>query len=131
MEKTELILGLVEGRHPLPVESYVFGEIQNVLDFDALNKGVEEKLANVNGDKERLTVYVTGLTAATASIISYCASKGIELTLMHFDRESGNYLPQVVVSEGAALRQRIAPVVCDDYCFMTGEQYLPVEYRGL
>lgn len=131
MEKQNIIMGLVEGRHPLPVSDYIFEEVANVLDFDALNKGVEAKLADVNGDKERLTVYVTGLTAATASVISYCASKGIELTLMHFDRESGNYLPQVVVSEGAALRQRIAPVVCDDYCFMTGEQYLPVEYRGL
>lgn len=50
----------------------------------------------MDGDKP-LVVYVTGLTACVAAVISACVSCGVDLTLMHYDRASGGYLPQVVL----------------------------------
>lgn len=44
-----------------------------------------------------LVVYVTGLTACVAAVISVCVRCGVDLTLMHYNRETGEYLPQVVL----------------------------------
>lgn len=44
-----------------------------------------------------LVVYVTGLTACIAAVIAVCVRCGVDLTLMHYDRETGEYLPQVVL----------------------------------
>lgn len=113
----ELKVGLIKGRHEMPVSSYIFDEINNVLDFDTMSKQIVnfinsnlsvyatygcginqigyEDVEVLTADT-RLVVYVTGLTAVTAEIIKVCALKGISLTLMHYDRESGDYLPQVI-----------------------------------
>lgn len=113
--KLRLDVGLVRGRHDMPVEGYIFDEIENPLDFDALDKRVSEWISShidigsyygsgINqvdyadvevlcGDKH-LYVYVTGLTSATAAVIGCCARNGIALTLMHFDKDTGTYLPQ-------------------------------------
>lgn len=115
MEK--IVCGLCASRHPLPVAEYIYPETVNPLDFDGLRAaavkfvldrvGVESVYAQpINGNdytdtacfrgRRALVVYVTGLTAATAAVIAACAKNGVHLTLMHFDRESGNYLPQVI-----------------------------------
>lgn len=115
MEK--IIVGLCASRHPLPVTEYIYPETVNPLDFDGLKAGavkfirarvgVESVYAQpINGNdytdtecfrgRRELVVYVTGLTAATAAVIAACAESGVHLTLMHFDRESGNYLPQII-----------------------------------
>lgn len=44
----------------------------------------------------KLVVYVTGLTACTAALVAECARTGVDLTLMHFDRDSGQYVQQHV-----------------------------------
>ena len=111
----EIIVGLCESRHPLPVEEYIFPESVNPIDFDGMYKTVEEFLLTRVGIRQgfssplnsndytdircflgerRLVGYVTGLTAATAAVIRACAYNGVELTLMHYDRESGQYVPQ-------------------------------------
>lgn len=115
MEK--IVCGLCAARHPLPVEEYIFPEAVNPLDFDGLKAaavkfitdrvGVESVYAQpINGNDytdiecfrgcRDLVVYVTGLTAATAAVIAACAANGVHLTLMHFDRDSGDYKPQVI-----------------------------------
>lgn len=115
MEK--IIVGLCAARHPLPVTEYIYPETVNPLDFDGLREvavrfvldrvGVESVCAQpINGNdytdtscwcgRRELVVYVTGLTAATAEVIATCAENGVLLTLMHYDRESGDYKPQVI-----------------------------------
>lgn len=115
MEK--IICGLCASRHPLPVTEYIYPETVNPLDFDGLRAtavkfvldrvGVESVYAQpINGNdytdtacfcgRRELVVYVTGLTAATAAVIAACAENGVHLTLMHYDRDSGDYKPQVI-----------------------------------
>lgn len=115
MEK--IIVGLCASRHPLPVTECIYPETVNPLDFDGLKAvavefirnrvGVESVYAQpINGNDytgtecfrgcRELVVYVTGLTAATAAVIAACAENGVHLTLMHFDRESGDYKPQAI-----------------------------------
>lgn len=115
MEK--ISVGLCAARHPMPVTEFIYPETVNPLDFDGLRAaavkfiidrvGVESVYAQpINGNdytdtecfhgRRGLVVYVTGLTAATAAVIAACAANGVHLTLMHFDRDSGDYKPQVI-----------------------------------
>ena len=91
-------LGLCEGRHELPVEGYVFGNIVDPTDLQGMMNTAHEALQNV----ESLEVYVTGLTVACTTVIRYCINNLIPVKLMHFDRESGSYYPQVILSEDDA-----------------------------
>ncbi len=85
---------LCEGRHEMPkeVSGAVFTNTINPLDVEGLEKVASEKLADV----QQLTLYVTGLTVALVAVINVCHEKGIELTLMHFDKVAGNYYQQLV-----------------------------------
>ena len=107
-------VGLIRGRHPLPVNEYIFESIEDVLDFDHLNEvvvgfikthcnptfewGCGVNQADYTDIRVRtgddLNVYVTGLTAATAEVVAAAAEFGINLTLWHFDRDTGDYVPQ-------------------------------------
>lgn len=107
-------VGLCAGRHPLPVQEYIYGEVLDVLDFEALrdiaDRFVQEH-CNVRttfgvgiaqtdytdvemlcGDE--LHVLVTGLTQCTAAVLWACACYGVTLTLWHYNRETGAYVPQ-------------------------------------
>lgn len=117
-KKQPIKAGLVRGRHELPTDTYIFDEIEDVFDFDAMydtaadfilqSVGVTKKAGRAinsasytdgevyRGDRE-LVVYVTGLTAALAAVISACAAWGVQLTLMHYDREMGDYRPQPIL----------------------------------
>lgn len=115
----EFKFGLIEGRHDMPVEDYLLDEVENVLDFKEIRHKLRKKLSEVpfefeasirevpcslEGDatckvsKNILKVYVTGLTAAVAELISVCTEEGIPLTLMHYDREKKSYVPQYVTT---------------------------------
>lgn len=113
----KIIVGLCAARHPLPVAEYIFPEAVNPLDFDGLKAAAVKFITDrvgvdsvytqpINGNDytdtacfrgcRDLVVYVTGLTAATAAVIAACAENGVHLTLMHYNRDSGDYKPQVV-----------------------------------
>lgn len=116
---TTVTAGLVAGRHEMPVDLYVFKEITDLFDFARLHREACDFLREyvgthveygqglnsrdytdveiIRGNKS-LTVFVTGLTAATAALISACAENGIDLKLMHYDRESGEYKAQQVLA---------------------------------
>lgn len=110
----KVVVGLVEGRHPLPVSEYIFtGEL--TMNFYHLEKVIREFIETkvgvhthfgmgVNqseysdievyfGDKA-LVVYVTGFTPATAALCKVCALNGVDLTLMHYDFASATYKAQ-------------------------------------
>ena len=107
--------GLIRGRHELPAEKYIFEEIENPLDFSAIYMRAESFVMNECNVREvygravnsasytddciyegefALVLYVTGLSSALAAVVKACAKNGVSLTLMHFDRESGDYRPQ-------------------------------------
>ena len=89
------ILGLCEGRHELPVSGFVVKNIVDPTDLQGMMDTAQEALLSV----ESLELYVTGLTVACSTVIRYCLINLIPLKLMHFDRESGSYYPQVILSE--------------------------------
>lgn len=114
--KEIITLGLTEGRHDLPpVDGFIFPREIDPTDLDYINNTVHEKLVEFVGihkvprtglnqdsyddvacftGKKHLHLYVTGLTVLTAAVISFCALNGISLTLLHYDREKGDYYPQ-------------------------------------
>ena len=84
----ELKVGLIKGRHELPVTNYIFeGDIENPLAFQDLfrlaNRRVIE-IVGAEGDKfnikeDKLVLYVTGLTQATAAVINACIQTQIHI----------------------------------------------------
>ena len=102
------VVGLCAGRHQLPVDEYIYGEIKDVLDFAGLlhiaDKYVHEHCNPRNAINgwddtkivvgEPLNVIVTGLTPCTAAVMYACACYGVDLTLWHYDREADDYKPQ-------------------------------------
>lgn len=112
-------VGLCRNRHPLPVEEYIFEQEINPLDFNAMhdtalkfvldhcniiecgqwsapNQTDWTDVSALVGDE--LIVYATGLTAALCAVINVCQAHGVPLTVMHYDRVSGEYLPQKVLA---------------------------------
>lgn len=90
------VLGLVQGRHEIPgVSEYIFpadffSEPGSMFDFDR----IEERVHQVLRSEVEVKLYVTGLTVALTEVIKYCYDFKIALVLYHFDRESGEYVPQ-------------------------------------
>ena len=105
----ELKVGLIKGRHELPVTNYIFeGDIENPLAFQDLfrlaNRRVIE-IVGAEGDKfnikeDKLVLYVTGLTQATAAVINACINNKVKLDLAHFDRDTNTYKMQEIFTEG-------------------------------
>lgn len=79
-------VGLINNRHPMPVQNYIFEkEIENVFDFESIKNEIKE--------------FITGLSSVTAALVQVCAVYGVELTLMHYDRDTDEYVPQVIFSK--------------------------------
>nr|DAD81954.1 MAG TPA: hypothetical protein [Siphoviridae sp. ctAvK3]DAE15150.1 MAG TPA: hypothetical protein [Siphoviridae sp. ctdVv30] len=110
-------VGLCASRHAMPVTEYIYPESVDPTDFERMDEIAEDFVLHHVGlttvtrqaldqrwgedvpcwaGKRTLIVYVTGLTAATAAVIKACALNGAGLTLMHYNRESGEYLPQQI-----------------------------------
>lgn len=92
--ENNLTLGLVRGRHEMPVDDYLFDSIDNVLDFESMRREIAHRLAGV----QQLHLYVTGLTAATVEVMNFCIEHNVELTLFHFDRDSQSYVAQTTAT---------------------------------
>lgn len=96
-------VGLVAGRHTMPVDGYIFDEIKDVLDFNFINTGVEKfinSLPVVNGKLDcNLNIYVTGLTSVTISLLSNLKNLNFDkgqIKFYHFDRDTNTYKPQII-----------------------------------
>lgn len=89
-------VGLCEGRHPLPVNEYVFKSvIEDPTDVNGLEEVAEEFFKNLIPDC-LLELYVTGLSVALIAAIN-AASKYINIkniVLMHYDSKTNTYYPQ-------------------------------------
>ena len=96
-------IGLCEGRHEIKtnegdlVDSYIFGVVDNPMDFMGHFHKAQEFFTDLVNNEAPYDVflYVTGLTTLlTASLLAASNSNVASLILMHYDRESGNYVPQ-------------------------------------
>ena len=87
-----LVIGLIKGRHEMPVDNFIFDKIDDVFDFSKMSKQVHEALK----DYYDVNLYTTGLTSALVEVINYCIIKNISLTLFHYNSETGEYIPQIV-----------------------------------
>jgi hypothetical protein len=111
-----ITVGLIKGRHEMPCAEYIFEAMRETIRAFLLERvgigtscdGPAPNVANRHSDIQvflrlqafvglrKLVVYVTGLTACTAALVAECARTGVDLTLMHFDRDSGQYVQQHV-----------------------------------
>ena len=102
--KLEILFGLVQGRHALPVSEYIFeSTIADVHDYKGMREVIASKLGELRFTRDsgfhKAVVYVTGLTPVTVEVIKFCLTNFIPLDLMNYDRESDSYVRQPVVVE--------------------------------
>ena len=110
-----IAVGLIRGRHCMPVSEYIFDSVEDVHDYAGVHDRVSRFLSDrvgislrtgtginqsdytdvrvFQGDND-LVVYVTGLTSVVAEVVAACLYNGVHLTLMHYDTETGGYRPQ-------------------------------------
>ena len=84
---------LCKGRHQTPAPAAIFPGELNPLDVQGMYTAAD---AAIPDDCTELTLYVTGLSVALLAVVQVANDRGITLTAMHFDRESGQYYPQHV-----------------------------------
>ena len=100
-----LHVGLIKGRHLLPVEGYVWTEmVDDPLNFEALELEAQKWIVDVaqydldNQVVNTMYLYLTGLTSCTVSFLKAWEHVGCfladNLVLMHWDRDNLTYLPQ-------------------------------------
>lgn len=103
-----LTVGLIRGRHEMPVDKYIFEEdIKDMFDYQAISNHISNFIMNevgvdfyngtfirTNKGTKSLTVYVTGLTSVSCELVDLCNRYGVILTLMHYNRDTGVYHPQ-------------------------------------
>lgn len=88
------VYGLISGRHAMPVEEYVFDEIEDMFRFFDLEV---KALSSIEKTSDLLVLYVTGLTVATISIINVAKKLGYkDVVLKHYNRDNGLYESQWV-----------------------------------
>lgn len=108
--------GLIAGRHEIPVDKYIFDDINAGLMFnfdkqreiclEFINKHIEF----VNGEPNKIIeLYATGLKSALATVQSICTELKIPLTIMHYDAVSMTYKPQSIFTGAKNINQYSLP----------------------
>ena len=98
-------VGLIKGRHEMPVTQYVFETIgQGRLDtlIPDLSKQAREWIRGPGAELDRINLYVVGFTPAlTAFLVEWNQNNSLaELYLMHFDSSNDEYVSQLYQAEG-------------------------------
>lgn len=99
MENKELItlkIGTIEGRHPLPVDDYFITEVENMFDFEEIDKKIENKWKEIRLKYPNNPIYVelycTGLTYVTIATIEFLISINISYSTYHYDNQTNEYI---------------------------------------
>ena len=107
MSVTTVDLGTIEGRHPLPVERYIWGaEVPDINDYEGMAERAARVIANIIVDSHHeslvhINLYFTGLTVATlATINGYNMVKDrvrdpnrISMSFMVYNPDHETYFP--------------------------------------
>lgn len=103
-------VGLCKGRHPLPVDDYLFPEVvENPFDFKSHEQTVVnwvdshpdiewEEGAQLSNKMVR--IYVTGLTPVLTATISAFVTSFVRFELAHYNRDTGEFVVQKMFGEG-------------------------------
>jgi hypothetical protein len=98
-----LDIGLISGRHPMPVSYYLWDHPVVAMDFEKMERHALEFIQKMAWDGQALApdnvrLFVTGYTPALTSFLNmwarYGYRLGIKLTLMHWNAEVEDYIPQ-------------------------------------
>lgn len=91
---TEVHAALCAGRHEIPaaVDGSIFDEIVDPTDIAGLERTATEQLQGI----KNLHLYVTGLTQALIATLNAAKITGTQVVAYHYDRDTGEYLPQIV-----------------------------------
>lgn len=94
-----LEIGAVRGRHEMPVDKFVFDEAITNFDIKAIedhvNTVMNKEVFRHDGETfDAVYLYVTGLTVVTTSVIKWCFSHDVSLSLMHYDTVAQDYVEQ-------------------------------------
>jgi len=90
-------IGLIKGRHPLPVDEYILqGE---VTDFspEAVQAGVIEGISSLNLKiGQEIDLYITGLTIVSLFAVDHLRRMGITVNVYGYNPSTGEYYLQGV-----------------------------------
>ena len=103
--RTPIHVALIKGRHETPATDWVFDAIEDVHDYDAMNKRASKFLHEALGESLELDMqlhvhlYVTGLSSALIATLKAWEEMQMRyfdhrLTLMHYDRDTDSYKAQ-------------------------------------
>lgn len=88
---------LCEGRHDVPGNPPAIFPHDVGMDTTELIRIAQKAIPELC---EHLTVFTTGFTPAMLAVVRVCWVRRISLTAMHYDRETGKYVPQTVFEYG-------------------------------
>lgn len=94
-------IGVCKGRHDIPAVTcgYVFPHeipAEMLVNPLALEEEALSKLNSLLSGNTNVNIYVSGLTVAVMATVNACKALGVKVTLMHFNRENGEYYPQEI-----------------------------------
>lgn len=119
----KIIVGLIKGRHVLPVENFIYNssDIKDITDVDRMERLARYRLQCLalstkqyewytiydkvdNYDKvvfdfpsnAKVIIYVTGLTVALIATLNILKEYNAKVTLMHYNLITEDYFPQEV-----------------------------------
>lgn len=102
-------IGTIKGRHPLPVDRYIFNEdIKDVTDVMSIEAEAVKNtyllfekvpwLPMGDDDRQRrelkVDLYITGLTVVTIACINALKEEGADVTIYHYNAADNTYFPQ-------------------------------------
>ena len=97
-ENKTLNIALCAGRHEIPAatDGAIFPFEVNPFDFKGMEETARKALRGFQGGNGTVNLYITGMTSAALTVAAVCFANDINLIAWHFDRDSGNYIPQTV-----------------------------------
>lgn len=112
--KFNIEVGLVEDRHNMPVDKFIFDSIDSDLMFNyqrmenIINDFIDKNITfDENGySNELLTIYLTGLQCALSSAFKVCHNRHVNLRVMHYNTDTHKYASQDVINYGNRVIKR-------------------------
>lgn len=97
---TERFVALCAGRHNIPdaVDGCIFEQIEDPTDVRSIERHASRYIQDKfeNEGLAKINLFVTGLTVALCAVLKICLFYGVEVVLWHYDRDTGEYFPQIM-----------------------------------